>query len=285
MKRLGRWWLVYGIGCSLALTGGARAQTDDGAGSAALAAPVANADPGKMSVADITACMRANVVNRGSLRDVEMLTTDREGKQGKLKFKLFWKPAKDTTTMRSVLRVVEPAEYARAAYLIVSKPEGDDVYLYMPALDRVQHVVGDEGRAIFGTDFTTTDVKQVQALLEAGQVKRLADNKVEERPTFVLETTTDLDRTGYSRIKSYVDQATCTVLKSEFVGAGGTPKKVLEADLASMIAADPWWLILGYRMRDLDAGTRTDLRLSDVYLLERLPEDLFDATSFYRVNP
>jgi hypothetical protein len=43
--------------------------------------------------------------------------------------------------------------------------------------------------------------------------------------------------------------------------------------------------MLGYTMENRHTGTRTELSLSDVYLLERLPEALFDPASFYRVTP
>jgi hypothetical protein len=82
-----------------------------------------------------------------------------------------------------------------------------------------------------------------------------------------------------------VDQATCTLLKSELFAKVGGPRKILEGDLSTLLSVDPWWLILGYSMTDLRAGTRTELRLSDLYLLERLPEALFDPASFHRVEP
>jgi len=248
-------------------------------------ATIAKPDPARMSVADITSCMRANVVDRGSLREIEMVTTDREGKHRKIRMKLFWKPAKDPSVVRTTLRVVEPADQAGAAYLVVSNPDDDEVYIYMPALDRVQRVVGDDNQALFGTDFTQTDVKQVQALLEQGNTQRLGDAKVAERAVFVLDTATDVEETGYARIRSYVDQATCTLLKSEAFAKSGELLKVLDADLSTLISVKSWWLILGYTMRDLRARTQTALSLSDVYLLERLPEELFDPTSFYRVQP
>jgi hypothetical protein len=245
--------------------------------------PVAKRDFTAMSVDDITACMRANIVDRGSLRDIEMRSTDREGKTRTLRMKLFWKPERDVTTMRTTLRVVEPTLYAGSAYLILTKPEGDEVYLYMSTNSRVQRVSGDQDGSLLGTDFTHSDVKHVQALLEKGAVKRMPDAKVADRAVFVLDTATDVSTTGYTRIVSYVDQATCTLLKSEFFTQDNGPQKILDADLSSLLQADKWWLMLGYTMRDLRSETRTELRLSDIYLLERLPEGLFDPETFYRV--
>jgi hypothetical protein len=254
-------------------------------GAASGEAPSAKRDPAQMSVADIRACMRANVVDRGSLREIELRSVDREGQSQKLRMKLFWKPAKDGAAARTVLQVVEPAESAGAAWLAISRQEGDEVYVYMPALGKVQRVSGDQNRSLFGTDFSYADIEQVQALAEGGGIRRVADEKVFERSAFVLDVASDMATSGYTRIKSYVDQATCTLLKSEFFVVSDEPKKVLEADLTTLVEIDPWWLVLGYTMENRRTGTHTELTLSNVFLLEQLPEALFDPATFHRVTP
>jgi hypothetical protein len=242
-------------------------------------------DPAKMGIADIMACMRANVVDRGSLREIELRSIDRAGSAQKTRMKLFWKPAKDAAVSRTVLRVIEPAEVAGGAFLAISRPEGDEVYMYLPALDRVQRVTGNQNQPLFGTDFTYADIEQIQALAESGKTRRLADGRVFDRAAFVLDVETDVQTSGYGHIRSYVDQGTCTLLKSEFFVAGSEPTKVLEADVSKLVSVEPWWLMLGYTMENRRTGTRTELSLSDIYLLERLPEDLFDPAGFYRVTP
>lgn len=121
--------------------------------------PKPRPDPAKMSIADISACMRANVVDRGSMRDFEIESTDREGKANSFKAKLFWKPVGEDDETRMTLQV-------------------------------------------------------------------------------------------------------------------------LEANLSTLLEVEPRWLILGDRMQNLDAGTRTDLELSDLFLLESLPSSLFTPEAF-----
>ncbi len=146
-------------------------------------------------------------------------------------------------------------------------------------------MTGDQKGSLFGTDFTYADVEQIQALAEGGKTKRLADEKVFERAAFVLDVATDMQASAYTRIKSYVDQATCTLLKSEFFVVSSEPKKVLEADISTLVSIEPWWLMLGYTMENRRTGTSTELSLSNVYLLEQLPEALFDPAGFYSVKP
>jgi hypothetical protein len=112
----------------------------------------------------------------------------------------------------------------------------------------------------------------------------VADARVFKRAAFVLEVTGAGGGAGYSRIASYVDQATCTLLKAEFF-SGTELRKVLAADVTTLVEVEPWWLILGYTIENRRSGTSTALSLSNVYLREHLPEELFDPASFYRVTP
>jgi hypothetical protein len=239
-----------------------------------------------MTVADIGACIRRNIVDRGSLRQLNITTTDREGRSRALKMKLFWKPENETGEQRMTLQVTAPPEVAGSAYLVISKPAGDEVFVYLPAFDRVQRLAGSDGnRPLWGTDFTYAEIKQIQGLFREGDTRRVDDATVFDRPAFVLETDTDPERTGYDLVKSYIDQKTCTLLKSELLGKNGKPLKLLEADLETLLQVDPWWLILGYVMYDNSKGTHTRIDMSDVFLLQILPERLFRQKTFFRAQP
>jgi hypothetical protein len=270
--------MLYGLVFAVSI---ASVATTHAAESAAPSRP----NPAGMSVADIKTCMRANVVDRGSLRDFEITSTDREGKTNALKVKVFWQP-KNSGDARMTLQVVRPETYAGTSYLLISKPPAQEVvYVYLPALGRVQPITGSEmSQPLWGTDFTFAEVKQVQGLLQEGETKREADASVLDRTAFVLDTITNAEQTGYTHVKSYVDQATCTLLKAELFSEGSSPRKVLEADISRLVEVEPWWLMLGYTMRDLSAGTHTDLKLSDVYLLEQLPQSLFTPEGFYSLQ-
>jgi hypothetical protein len=244
---------------------------------------VEKSDPAKMSVDDIRACLKGNVVNKGSLRDLQVKATDRDGQTHEIKMKLFWKPAEDGKA-RMNLRVLEPKDLKGSSYLLVEKEKGEEVFFFLPANKTVLKVTGNEmTRPLWGTDFSYAEIKQVQGLLLDGATKRLADGTVADRQTFVLETATKSETTGYKKVRSYVDQASCTLLKSEFFGKGDKPRKVLEADLSTLLQVDTYWLVLGYKMTNLAEGTNTVLTMGDLYLLESKSERLFDPEQFFQV--
>lgn len=272
---MGRTALMWGIVLAASLStlaGAAAAEAGGGSGR----------DPAAMSVGEISACMRANVVDRGSLRDFDVISIDREGKSSGFTLKLFWRPEGGETRM--VLQVLEPDAYKGTSYLVVSKPEADDsVQVYLPALQRVQPIAGSEtSQPLWGTDFTLADIKQMQGVLQDGQTKRLADATLFDRKAFVLDTATSVEETGYSRMTSFVDQETCTLLKAELTADANGRRKVLEADLSSLLQVDRYWLLLTYRITDLRSGTKSVVKLSDVYLKEDLPPALFTSEGFYK---
>lgn len=240
--------------------------------------------PATMTVEDITICMRMNAVDRGSLRAIDVHAVGREGEQRNLKMKLFWKPGEGRIGQRMTLQVVEPEQYAGSAYLVRTRADGEEeIYIYASALDKAQRVIGLESdRPLFGTDITFAEVGQLQGLVEGDGTKRIDDAEVFGRQAFVLETTRDPKQTIYTKVRAYIDQTTCTLLKSEIFGKGDTPRKVLEADISTLIDVDRWWLVLGYEMKDLQRQTRTRIDLSHVSLLESVPESLFSPEEFYK---
>ncbi len=243
------------------------------------AAPAEAALP-KATVEDIRECMSDNFVDRGSLRDIGLKTTDREGKTSELKMRLFWKPSKEGAA-RLNLRVLEPEDLKGSSYLMVESAAGEELYYYLPASNKVQKLSGgDANRPLWGTDFSYGEIKQVQGLLQTGDTVRKADAAIGERPVFVLETATSGD-SGYQKVVSYIDRASCVLLKSEFVAKNGKPRKILEADVSTLMSVDTYWFVLGYTMKDLKQNTQTQLTLSDIYLLERKGEKLFNPETFW----
>jgi hypothetical protein len=224
---------------------------------------------------EIQACMSRNLVTRAALRDLKVDVADREGNGHGLRMKLYWKPAANGD-VRVNLRLVEPLPMKDSGYLLLKNGGNEEVYFHLPTESHAIQITGkNTSEPLWGTDFSYGEIKQVLGLLYSGDTVVGADGVYATRPAYVLETTTDLDATGYRKVVSYVDQGTCVLLKSD------APLKVLEADPASILTLDQYSVVLGYGMRNLQEGTRTKVELSDFTLLERLPESLFDPKRFF----
>jgi len=256
-----------------------------GAGLLLLSSAVAADDkpsPASMSVENIQACMAKNLVNRGALRELNVVATDREGKNHSLRMRLYWKPTKSGHS-RLNLRIVEPVAMVGSSYLLLQQGQQEEVYFYLRGTDQSVRITGQNmSEPLWGTDFSYGEIKQVLGLLYIGDTRRLADAKIGKRPVYALETRSKMHEVGgYLKVVSYIDQASCTLLKSEFFQKPDAPRKVLEADVAKLLQADNYWLMLGYTMTDKREGTHTTVDLSDFSLMERLPEKLFDSKTFF----
>jgi len=237
--------------------------------------------PAAATPKDVRACMARNLVARGALRDLTLDVFDKEGKIRSLRMRLFWKPSKGGGT-RVNLRVLEPAAMAGSSYLLLQEGMSEEVYFYLPGADRALRITGQNmSEPLWGTDFSYGEIKQVLGLLAVGETQRLADARVADRPAYVLETQTKPDETGYRKVVSTVDQQACVLLKSEFFAKADAPRKVLDADVSTLLQADKYWTLLGYTMTDKSRGTSTQLTLTDLSFDERLSEKLFDRTKFF----
>ena len=249
---------------------------------AAAAEPATKPKPEPGTVKEIRACMSDNLVKRGALRDLQLGIFDREGKIRDLTMKLYWKPSK-TNGSRVHLRILKPEVMLGSSYLMLQEGRNEEVYFYLPGADRALRITGQNmSEALWGTDFSYGEIKQVMGLLVTGETRRLGDATVQGRNAFVLETQTSMEETGYRKVVNYVDRISCVLLKSEFIANGGGPKKVLEGDLATLLQADKYWTMLGYKMSDLSRGTYTTLTLSDLSVDERLSEKLFAPAEFFK---
>lgn len=233
------------------------------------------------TVAEIQACMNRNLVSRGALRDLAVEVGDREGKRHALRMKLYWKPSAQGEA-RVNLRLLEPVAMKGSSYLLLQSGGQEEVYFHLPPESRAIRITGKNmSEPLWGTDFSYGEIKQVLGLLYQGQTSRGADGVYATRPAYVLETATDADSSGYRKVVSYVDQATCVLLKSEFYARADKPLKLLEAEAAGILTLDSYSVVLGYTMRNLQDGTQTKVSLSDFTLLERLPERMFDPQRFF----
>ncbi len=240
----------------------------------------ADASPAK-SLDEIKSCMDANLVNRGALRDLSVQVTDREGKAHALRLKLYWKPS-DKGEARVNLRLLEPLAMKGSSYLLLQQGRQEKVWFHLPAADRSLHVTGKNmSEPLWGTDFSYGEIKQVLGLLYAGNTVLKGTGTTGGRETYVLETTTDPDASGYRRVVSQIDRKTCVLLQSDFYAKADAPLKQLEADTASLLTLEGYSVVLGYTMRNLQERTQTKVELSDFTLEERLPERMFDPDRFF----
>lgn len=226
----------------------------------------------------IRACLQRNLPAKTSLQRIEIESEDRAGGRRSIEARVHWKRFGERA--RAMIRVDGPREVKGAAYLLIEGAAEDDVYVYMPALKKVRRVtMTTVSNQLWGTDFSHEDMKHIQGLAERGQSERLEDALVDERAAFVLQTRPDTaDESAYERVLTFVDRDTCLMLRSEFFERGDEPRKVLEADPASITQEGELWSARAYTMRDRENETTSWLRVLESDTDGDLPDRLFNPS-------
>ena len=246
--------------------------------SAFLLSPVAlAADPAADKIVE---CMRGNLPTTLRIQEFELTAVDRAKGKRVLKGKLYAK--NDKGRVRAMIRILAPADLANASYLIREGTERDDMFVFLPALNRTKRITGGSADGpLFGTDLSYADIKQIHNAFSGGPVKLEGAEKLGERAVHRLSMApAAAAESRYSRINAWVDAQTCVALKMEFI-EGTVARKLLMTNPKALKQAGAHWYSSEALMRDLKEGTQTTLKITGVISDSKLSDNLFNATTFH----
>ena len=246
-------------------------------GALLLSAGAAANDPATDKILE---CMRSNIPTTLRIQEFELTAVDRAKGKRVLKGKLYAK--NDKGLVRAMIRILAPADLANASYLIREGAERDDMFVFLPALNRTKRITGaNADSALFGTDLSYTDIKQIHNAFSGGPVKLESADKLGERAVHRLSMTPNATaQSRYSRLNAWVDTQTCVMLKMEFL-EGSAVRKLLMSNPKSLKQSGTHWYSSEALMRDLKEGTQTTLRITGVTSGGKLSDNIFNATTFY----
>lgn len=242
-----------------------------------FSASASAADP---AVDKIIECMRANIPQTIRIQDFEITTIDRAKGQRILRGRLYAK--NDKGLVRSTIKIVAPPDLANAAYLIREGKEKDDMFVYLPALNKARRITGSNADgALFGTDLSYSDIKQLHNAFSGGAVKLEKADVLEGRPVKVLSMVPRADaQSRYSLVRTWVDDQTCLGLKAEF-HEGATVRKRLTINSKKLQQSAGNWYPAESEMLDVKQGTLTKIKITGVTSDGKLSDTLFNNASFY----
>ena len=239
------------------------------------------ADP---TLDEITQCMRANLPPSVRIQTVEVTAWDRAGGERTLKGKLFGTKEKDK--VRVMMRIEAPSDLAGASYLVRENEKNDDMYLYLPAVQKVRRITGGQlDGQLWGTDLSYNDLKQLQnAFAGSSMTLEPATEPYENRPVYTLAVTPRAeDGSRYRSIRTSVDKQTCVALKVEFVEPAGV-RKVLTVAPSDLKQLDNRWYASRAEMKDIKNGTRTRVTVIGISTADKLAGRYFSPQTFYLGN-
>lgn len=230
---------------------------------------------------EIRACARGNFPATSSSQTFLLTTYGRDESKRSLHATAYWKRGSDGKA-KVMLTVDQPDDLKGSAYLILEKDSRDDLYMYLPAARRTKRIMGNQtSDALWGTDFSYEDIKQVQGIFDTGKLTREADAEIAGKPVYVLSFVPDkAEESAYKRLVSFIDKETCVALQTDFYEAGDAPRKRLSSDPKQVKQEGKRWVAAAYEMKDLRDSTRSELLIEKISADIDIPDRLFNPQTF-----
>jgi hypothetical protein len=224
--------------------------------------------------------MRANVPAAVRVREIELTGTDRAGNAAR-SLKMHLVGAVDQDRLRAMVQIDAPSDLAGARYLLrdtAAPGHIPEIYMYLPAMGRVRRISGARG-SFLGTDFSYDDVRQIERGFDGAERQLEGGAQFDQRAVEVLVFNPRADG-PYTRVRTWVDRATCVPLRADYY-EGETLRKQLIVPAAGLQRSGSGWFPGQIRMRDLAAGTATQLQVQGVSGEPELAARYFDPGTFY----
>jgi hypothetical protein len=244
----------------------------------------AAADPAGQQV---LACARRNLPPTESIRQLEMVTTDRNGVARTVQGKVYTRvEAGQPSALSLAVRFEAPRDLSGAAYLVrqARGADSDQMYMFLPALQRVRRINGNAaGASLLGTSFSYADFRQIQSAFGSADATLEGSAEIGGRSMQVLAIRPATGSSPYSLIRSWVDRATCVPMQAEFY-VGTALRKRFEAAADALRQSGRYWYLADAVMHDIGEGSTTRLRFERVSSGDGIPSGYFLPGSFYLAN-
>ncbi len=225
---------------------------------ASLLLPLGANEPA--SPTELTACMRRNMPEPDSVRALRIVARDRVGSERITVVRLYGRRTEEGGR-QVLLRVVSPEDLKGDALLILETSTAIEMYFKSTDFPKAKRIRA-EGRSIplFGSDLTYEDFAHLLALNRPGRSKRLEDDRIGDRPVFVVETRSKTSAgSSYDSIVTFVDKERCVALRVEFFDRNDTLRKILSVNPTQIMKRGDIWLAHMSTMRDLRDRTTTQV--------------------------
>ncbi len=247
----------------------------------AFAILLSSASATAQDLAEIQACVRANVPRDAVRELVELRSRGRGGDERTVVARHWWK-RRQTARSKHVIEARHPADVRGSTFLILEEDARQEVFSYLPELRKVRRL---QARSIsgplLGTDFSYEDFRQLQDAMRDPRGERLADAALEERPVFVLRLE-PAPESQYERILAYIDRETCVPLELRFYRKGEDLWKQITTHTESIRQIGSSWVAHSLVIRDLADETETQLEIREIELDVELPDRRFTVSSLQR---
>ena len=171
-----------------------------------------------------------------------------------------------------------PADVRGTAFLSHTHAQSaDDQWLYLPALKRVKRISSaNKSGPFMGSEFAYEDLTSQE--VEKYTYKYLRDETLDGRAVFLLERYPTYEKSGYTRLLSWIDQEHYYPLKTEYYDRKNALLKTLTLHDYKQYVGQ-FWRASSMRMQNHQTGKTTELLWKNYQFRTGLSDRDFDRNS------
>jgi outer membrane lipoprotein-sorting protein len=159
---------------------------------------------------------------------------------------------------------------------------GDQLWTYSPSTDRTILISGHMLRqSVMGSDFSYEDMMEDPLLQNMYNAKIIGEEKILDRPVWIIELTSKKEDISYDSRKAWVDKERFIILKEELYAKSGKLLKTI--DIHEIKKFDGRWVATSLTYKDvLKDGDGTQMQLDEIISNERIPDYILSKASLRR---
>jgi len=182
-----------------------------------------------------------------------------------------------------LIQFERPADVKGMAFRVRErKGQLPDQFIYIPAAGAVKQVAaGNAAGAFFGSDFLYADLLPYPTDRKGdAEIKRLADEKLGDIKTYVIEVTPKVEGSPYGRLKIHVDQSKMTLVQIQFFDRALKPLKTMQVLATQNVEGK--WLPSNIVMKNLQSKSSTQLEVTQINTKAKLSKSNFTDEAMQR---
>lgn len=240
-----------------------------------------------MSTVDekIQACMRRALPEVALRQSISLHVFDDTGLVSEMAANLYWKRFTDQRS-KVIIRFTEPPHKDGVALLLEESRDASaepEMTIYLPELRSTRRISGTAmNGSMFGTGFSYEDFAQFQRIASDHNLRRLDDEELANRANYVVETSPTSATSEYKRIVTFIDQAWCIPVLTQFYGDAEMPMKEIVVAPADVRRLGNRWIPYQLTLRDRVRGGRTEITVDKVELDPDLSDLMFTHSRLSR---
>ena len=220
------------------------------------------------------------VLSRGSIHSmVGTATLTLVDERGRQKVRVFKMASRDNEEGDTdlIMRMEQPPDMRGAGFLVIGHLRGDDErYVYVPALHRVNRIVGSgRGGSFMSSEFSYEDIGSPD--LDDWDWTLAGETEVDGHRCKLVRATPATEQvrrdTGYGEVDYAIDAELLTTRRAEFHDKAGQPFKTLVAERIEEVGGVPFATSL--KMTDLASGRWSRLEMSDLVVNQPVEDAWF----------